>query len=222
MGGSRQLSANPTLDGSVPPRSPILCLAPLRRGFAEIPDFETPLDGALSRRIGHGRSVSGSGLGANLTTSYQNNAGAAPCPAAGFTCSARFDDVLTVGPRIGFAAGKWMPYITGGYASARFTEQANNKSLLPVATTIVSWAQDRAQGWYLGGGVEWALSHGWVVGLEYRHYDFDSHTGLANAVVGGVSGVGIPNDNAVFSHHADTIALRVSWKLGRPEPAPLK
>jgi hypothetical protein len=48
-----------------------------------------------------------------------------------FNCTARFDDVLTVGGRLGWAMGKWTPYVTGGYASARFTEQANNKSLLP-------------------------------------------------------------------------------------------
>jgi len=28
MGGSRQLSVNSTLDSSMPPRNPILCLAP--------------------------------------------------------------------------------------------------------------------------------------------------------------------------------------------------
>jgi outer membrane immunogenic protein len=165
------------------------------------------------------------GVEGGFSTAYQDNPGVDLCPKqtiALFNCTARFDDVLTVGGRLGWAMGKWMPYVTGGYASARFTEQANNKSLAPVATTIVSWAQERAQGWYIGGGAEWALSHGWVVGVEYRHYDFDSHTGLANAIVGGVAGGPIPNDNVVLNHHADTIALRVSWKLGRPEPAPLK
>jgi hypothetical protein len=32
----------------------------------------------------------------------------------------------------------------------------------------------------------------------------------------------VPNDNARFDMSSDIITLRVSWKLGRPEPAPLK
>lgn len=118
--------------------------------------------------------------------------------------------------------GTWLPYVTGGYASARFSESVTNRTLAPVDFTLVQWAHDRAQGWYIGGGADWALSHGWTVGLEYRHYDFDSYAGLANGVVGGLAGGALPNDNAVFDSTADTVTLRVSWKLGRPEPAPLK
>ena len=35
----------------------------------------------------------------------------------------RFDDVLTIGPRLGWAMGKWMPYLTGGYANAAFSHK---------------------------------------------------------------------------------------------------
>ena len=45
------------------------------------------------------------------------------CPARRFTCAARFDDVITVGPRLGWAMGKWMPYLTGGYASGAFDQK---------------------------------------------------------------------------------------------------
>ena len=60
------------------------------------------------------------------------------------------------------------------------------------------------------------------MGVEYRHYDFESQLGLGTAIIGGQAGGALPNDNAVFNHTADTITVRVSWKLGRPEPAPLK
>src|SRR5262245_29800897 len=161
------------------------------------------------------------GVEGSYSGAYQDEPGVVLCPrqiVAQFNCTARFDDVLTVGGRLGWALGKWMPYVTGGYASARFSDQVNNKSLAPVGALITTWAQERAQGWYIGGGAEWALSHGWVVGVEYRHYDFDDHTGLPSTP----GGIVVPNDAVVFSHHADTIALRVSWKLGRPEAAPLK
>jgi len=165
------------------------------------------------------------GVEGSLSSAFQNNPGVDLCPKqtiALFNCVARFDDVLTVGGRLGWAAGRWMPYVTGGYASARFTEKATNKSLAPGAFTIVQWEHDRASGWYLGGGVDFAIAHGWTVGLEYRHYDFGTYLGLGSGVVGGLAGGPLPNDNANFSNTADTVALRVSWKLGRPEPAPLK
>jgi len=166
------------------------------------------------------------GVEGSFSTAFQNGTnGDDLCPKqtiALFNCVARFEDVLTVGGRLGWSMGKWLPYLTGGYASARFSEYSTNKSLAPAGFTIVQWSHDRAQGWYIGGGIDMALAHGWTIGLDYRHYDFDSHAGLANAIVGGVAGGPLPNDNAVFNHTADTVTLRVSWKLGRPEPAPLK
>jgi opacity protein-like surface antigen len=166
------------------------------------------------------------GVEGSFSSAYQNKAGGDDvCPKqtiALFNCLARFDDVLTVGGRLGWSMGKFLPYVTGGYASARFTELATNKSLAPVGFTIVQWSHDRAQGWYVGGGVDWALAHGWTMGIEYRHYDFESQLGLGTAIIGGQAGGALPNDNAVFNHTADTITMRVSWKLGRPEPAPLK
>jgi opacity protein-like surface antigen len=86
---------------------------------------------------------------------------------------------------------------------------------------IIQWGDGRNTGWYIGGGVDWALAQNWTIGIEYRHYDFDTNLELARAVVGGVWGA-VPNDNATFDMSADTITLRVNWKLGRPEPRPLK
>ena len=43
------------------------------------------------------------GVEGTLTTSYQNDYGSTNCPNILFTCAARFDDVLTIGPRLGYA-----------------------------------------------------------------------------------------------------------------------
>ena len=69
--------------------------------------------------------------------------------------------------------------------------------------------------------MDWAIAQNWTMGIDYRHYDFGSNLETARAVVGGVWGA-VPNDNASFDVTADTVTLRVSWKFGRPEPAPLK
>ena len=38
-------------------------------------------------------------------------------------------------------------------------------------------SQDRF-GWYVGGGFDWAINTNWILGAEYRHYDFGSANGV--------------------------------------------
>ena len=86
------------------------------------------------------------GVEGSFSTAYRDNPAVDLCPKqtiALFNCVARFDDVLTVGGRLGWSLGKWMPYVAGGYASARFSERATNKSLAPGAFTIIEWQHDR-------------------------------------------------------------------------------
>ena len=79
-------------------------------------------------------------------------------------------------------------------------------------------ARARVDGWFIGGGVDMALSHGWTVGLDYRHYDFGDNTVVA------FNPAGVALEAARFSDAtADVVTLRVSWKLGRPDRvSPLK
>jgi hypothetical protein len=57
------------------------------------------------------------------------------------------------------------------------------------------------------------------VGLEYRHYELEDFTSERNFVGGGID----PGDRANVSTSLDTVSLRVSWKLGRPDTVvPLK
>ena len=154
------------------------------------------------------------------SSAYQDNPGVDLCPRqtiALFNCTARFDDVLTVGGRLGWAMGKWMPYVTGGYASARFTEQANNKSLAPMATNIVSWAQERAQGWYIGGGAEcgavawmgrWASNTATTTSTA----TLDWRMGLSAAW----RAVPLPNDNVVLNHRRRYHRLARELEAGPP------
>jgi opacity protein-like surface antigen len=136
------------------------------------------------------------------------------CAGATTTCEARLNDILTIGGRLGWAAGHWMPYFTGGYASARFEQQVRTAGILQ------NTAGARAEGWYVGGGFEWTVTPGWAVGLEYRHYEFDDSIGPAYTPAGA-----FVNDRR-FDTSSDTINARVSWKFdipGRGAPArPLK
>jgi opacity protein-like surface antigen len=107
-----------------------------------------------------------------------------------------------------------MPYVTGGYAVGNF-ENSSRASAPPNA--LFDTGHTRNDGWYIGGGVEWAVSPGWSAGLEYRHYEFDAVDVRLFTPLGQPSG-----DFRHVDPTTDTIAARVSWRWGRPEAAPLK
>jgi opacity protein-like surface antigen len=110
--------------------------------------------------------------------------------------------------------GKWMPYVTGGYANAAYHFYGRT-----IGTQIMNEeAQARVGGWFIGGGVDMALSHGWTVGLDYRHYDFDDKIASAHTPAGLFL-----EPARFYDATADVVTLRVSWKLGRPDRVvPLK
>jgi opacity protein-like surface antigen len=154
--------------------------------------------------------------------------------AGGNFCSARLQDIWTIGGRAGWALGHWMPYLTGGYANAGvdFAERSPTPGALGTAgaTILQEQAHDRLPGWYLGGGFEWTISPGWTTGIEYRHYEFDTRHTTAYSSCSSVNttgcnsgALGLPLENVRFSDTTDTIELRVSWRWGREQAAaPLK
>ena len=157
------------------------------------------------------------GIEGNLISTVRDDWGSTTCPYFGAAnCKDRLNDILTIGGRAGWAAGHWMPYVTGGYASARFAHEEWTLPGAGGAQTKLDESATRHDGWYLGGGVEWQISPGWTTGLEYRHYEFD--TKVTNVV----SPVGVNLGLERTSPTTDTVAARVSWRWGRPEAAPLK
>jgi opacity protein-like surface antigen len=153
------------------------------------------------------------GIEGNWSSTLRDEYAETTCPNPAITCAKRFNDVLSVGPRIGWAAGHWMPYVTGGYANIGISHE----SYITPTHTAVFWGGDRFSGWYVGGGFEWAISPGWTAGLEYRHYEFEDKTFLTFLPTGALTG-----DVRTIDPSLDTITARVSWRWGRPEPRPLK
>jgi outer membrane immunogenic protein len=142
------------------------------------------IEGAWDAMLGNGFSQS---LGTNTTVN---------CPASPpIECRARINDILQVGPRVGFAMGQWLVYGTGGYARAEI-----ESGLTPPVTASGSNHHD---GWYAGGGLEFFVMNGFVVGVEYKHYDFSS--AFHNDIFGSV----ISRD---LSAKADAVLLRLTIK----------
>jgi outer membrane immunogenic protein len=156
------------------------------------------------------------GVEGNFDTMFKETDGSTTCPNPAFRCHGHVDDIWSVGPRIGWAAGHWMPYATGGYASARVSYTGN--AVAPFPFVAFDSASTRNNGWYLGGGVEWMVSPGWTAGIEYRHYEFDGATSLTFTPAGALSTDGHLRQDLT----TDSISARVSWKFSREAPAPLK
>jgi outer membrane immunogenic protein len=126
------------------------------------------------------------------------------------TCNGRFTQIREIGGRLGWAFGHWLAYGTGGYANARIETWGTS---LPSGTKF-SVESANHDGWYGGGGVEYALTRHAIVGVEYKHYTFDSeaHRDVAS-----------PNNSRVVKGDADAVMARLSFKFGPwSEPAPLK
>ena len=116
--------------------------------------------------------------------------------------------------------GKWMPYITGGYANAAFSVKEIAKGVQQQSLSGSCAAQRLVHRRRRGNGPGARLT----VGLEYRHYDFGEELynptrTEAGGVIGG-GGLGFAVNSEVS---LDTVTLRVNWKFGRPDRVvPLK
>jgi outer membrane immunogenic protein len=87
----------------------------------------------------------------------------------GLNCVGRITNVITIGPRLGWAIGNFMPYATGGFATGSI-----NFRRIDTTGFADNWGDTRANGWFAGGGLDWKLARNVVVGVEYRHTDLGS------------------------------------------------
>jgi outer membrane immunogenic protein len=127
-----------------------------------------------------------------------------------FFCEHSVDNIATIGGRLGLALfPRALPYITGGYASANIDDRAI-VATGPNTGNVFWSSDDRHSGWYIGGGLDWAVHAGWTIGVEYRHYQFDDSfripvTPAAAQVVA---------DRHDLDVTVDTLTVRLNYKFG--------
>jgi opacity protein-like surface antigen len=87
--------------------------------------------------------------------------------------------VATLRPRLGWADGDWLLYLTGGPAVTKYDDDFSIWVLDPGGFDQFSQAAG-LRAWRLGfaagGGVEHAIGNNWSVKAEYLHYDFGRAT----------------------------------------------
>jgi outer membrane immunogenic protein len=87
--------------------------------------------------------------------------------------------------RLGYAADRWLVYVTGGLAVARI-ESSNTIAALGVPFFAGSDSRTRIGG-TVGGGLAYAFSNNWSAKVEYLYLDFGTYTYLSPIVVPPIS-----------------------------------
>jgi outer membrane immunogenic protein len=73
----------------------------------------------------------------------------------------------TVRARLGYAVGRFLPYVTAGGAGTDAEVHATDDGLSQ---------SDFLLGWTAGGGLEYAIDKNWSARIEYLYADFGRHT----------------------------------------------
>ena len=119
--------------------------------------------------VGYNWQANRAVFGLEADIDWSNIDGSAAC--GGTTCTTENKWLGTVRGRLGYAMGRYMPYVTGGLA---FGE---------VKTTVAGTGSRSSTetGWTVGGGLEAALAGNWTGKVEYLYVDLDN----AGTPVGG-------------------------------------
>jgi outer membrane immunogenic protein len=124
------------------------------------------------------------GLEADFQASGQNGDFTTNNSVAGVTVTKTANEKLdyfgTVRGRIGYTWSQYLAYFTGGWAYGHATFSGVDAAI--GAFDVFSGPGNMANGWTVGGGLEWAFLDRWSAKIEYLYVDFgsDSRTSITN------------------------------------------
>jgi len=143
----------------------------------------------------------------------QNGFGRESClGGGGFNCEARTNFLATIGPRLGWGIGNFLIYGSGGFAHGQIDTQLTFTGIGPIPGFSTRGGHD---GWYLGAGIEYAITRHIILGVEYQHIELNNNLDR------------VARDASILDKdiHADydIVRARLSYKFGTEERArPLK
>lgn len=91
--------------------------------------------------------------------------------------SVKADWFATVRGRLGYAVGRFLPYVTGGLAIMHSKVEVSASGTVGAPAAPLSYAASDSQtvaGYAVGAGVEYAIARNWSVKAEYLHMGFGS------------------------------------------------
>jgi outer membrane immunogenic protein len=147
-----------------------------------------------------------------LPALFSHSVGACVTATPNIRCQTRFSELVTVGGRLGWTPVRsWLLFASGGFASAHI------ESSLRALDTGSDHFQDggRQNGWYVGGGVEFALAPNVILGAEYQHIDLGSNDQINTQAESGFASTFGAEAGRDIDVTADLVRARISYKLGR-------
>ena len=129
------------------------------------------------------------------------------------TESASTDWLFTLRPRLGWANGSTLWYVTGGLAvtDRKFSQEFRGSVALP-GNTMAGSTNQTSVGWTVGAGLETSVAANWTVKTEYLFARFDPNTSVLN--------LGPSRGSATFTNtdKLDMHVLRVglNYRFGAP------
>ena len=128
-----------------------------------------------------------------------------------------------VGARLGWLVGPRSTYVSAGYTEATFGDVNYSLSIFPnIGTSTGLQLPERAyRGWFVGGGVEYAL--GWLPGLfwktEYRFADYRARTDNVICTSAALCGLVGPTAFAERIHpYVQTVRSELVWRFNWGAP----
>ena len=115
--------------------------------------------------------------------------------------------LYTATGQAGWAWDRWLAYVKGGWAGA----STNFDFVFTGSPTIASQPQN-ANGWTIGGGIDYAIWQNVILGVEYDHFDLKYDPFIAAFNTGGAPLV-VTNTSRLT---IDQVVARLSYKFGIP------
>ncbi len=131
------------------------------------------------------------GVEGDIDWSDINGSTTSGCP---LPCKTANTWLSTVRGRLGYAADRFMPYVTGGAAFG------NIRATMPGVSQT-----DNTAGWTFGGGIEAAIAGPWTAKVEYLYVDLGSFNCGVNCVAG------MPVDNVSF--HSNILRAGLNYRF---------
>ena len=126
----------------------------------------------------------------------------------GSQCRVSMGTLWTAGGRLGWAGwNRWLPYVSGGWARLEVRSQEST-----VPPLIFDNTSARQNGYYVGGGIEYAITNNFIAGIEYQHVDVGTAYHASSADGFGPSPPGVNGRN--ISASEDIVRARLSVKFG--------
>lgn len=117
-----------------------------------------------------------------------------------FTEEFKIKSIYSLTGQAGWAWGHWLPYVKGGWAAA-----TTNLNLTGPATASKS---QTANGWTIGGGIDYTVWQNLILGVEYDHFNFNYGTFSAP---GNPFGIFIVTNTSRLT--VDQVVARLSYKF---------